>query len=318
MVVAEGNRKQPSPPVAMDRRALRRWRGGGEYQDWRGHRIFLRRGGPTDESAGRLLLIHGFPTAGFDWARVWPELIARGFRLAAPDMLGFGLSAKPRRHRYSLFEQADLMEDLIRGIGWDRGAPVHVLAHDYGDTVAQELLMRAHEGRLCFTLGSTVFLNGGMFFSAINLSPMQKRLRDAQGRILQHLITRRRFRRSFAAIFGARYRPTNEELDTFFDLVTTNGGRAVLHAISQYLRERETHEERWSRAIARADVPIGLIYGPQDPISGETIARRFHELNPRAAVFRLGGVGHYPQVEAPGDVVRFFLALHRCWRTVCG
>uniref|UniRef100_A0A653AYF3 Uncharacterized protein n=1 Tax=Ectopseudomonas oleovorans TaxID=301 RepID=A0A653AYF3_ECTOL len=41
-----------------------------------------------------------------------------------------------------------------------RATPVHVLAHDYGDSVAQELI--AHqEGRL--QLASCVFLNGGLF-----------------------------------------------------------------------------------------------------------------------------------------------------------
>jgi pimeloyl-ACP methyl ester carboxylesterase len=38
---------------------------------------------------------------------------------------------------------------------------VHVLAHDYGDTVAQELLACEREGRL--PLASMVFLNGGLF-----------------------------------------------------------------------------------------------------------------------------------------------------------
>lgn len=39
--------------------------------------------------------------------------------------------------------------------------PVHVLAHDYGDSVAQELLARHYEGR--FHMASCVFLNGGLF-----------------------------------------------------------------------------------------------------------------------------------------------------------
>ncbi|RMF69571.1 MAG: alpha/beta hydrolase, partial [Alphaproteobacteria bacterium] len=267
--------------------------------------------------APRLVLIHGFPTASFDWARLWPALAARAALIAA-DMLGFGFSDKPRAHRYSLFEQAELLTDLVREAGWADGVPVHVLAHDYGDTVAQELLVRARTGQLPFRLESVVFLNGGMFFSAIRLSPMQIRLRDPVGRLLQYLITRGRFRRQFAAIFGPAHRPDRAELDAFFDLVTAGGGRGVLHALSQYLRERAAHEERWSRAVAEAPVPIALIYGPEDPISGEGIARRFRELAPEAPVIRLAGVGHYPQVEAPQAVFDAFLALHRRWRTELG
>ncbi len=75
------------------------------------------------------------------------------------DLLGFGDSAKPRAHRYSLLEQADLQQALLGRLGIDE--PLHVLAHDYGDSVAQELLARHHEGRL--QLASCVFLNGGLF-----------------------------------------------------------------------------------------------------------------------------------------------------------
>ncbi len=321
-MTGESDGHPPDPAgLPMDRPALARWRAAGECRTWRGHRIFLRRHEDEEDRATSsrpaLLLIHGFPTAGFDWARLWPALAARA-RLLAPDMLGFGFSDKPRRHRYSLFEQADLMEDLVRAAGWAAGGPVHVLAHDYGDTVAQELLVREKEGRLSFSLGSVVFLNGGMFFSSIRLTAMQKRLRDRTGRILRHLVTRRRFRRNFAAIFGAAHAPARDELDAFFDLVTANGGRGVLHPISRYLREREAHEERWSRAVAEARVPIALVYGPEDPISGESIAVRFRTLNPRAPVVRLDGVGHYPQVEAPGAVLRSLLDLHAGWKTGLG
>ncbi len=298
--------------IPMDRTALAAWRAAGGMVSWCGRRIFLRRhdrpGGP------RLLLIHGFPTASFDWARLWPALAGRA-ALLAPDMLGFGFSDKPRRHRYSLFEQADLVTDLIRDAGWADGAPVHVLAHDYGDTVAQELLARARAGALPFRLATVVFLNGGMFYSAINLAPMQIRLRDRPGRLLQYLITRGRFRRQFAAIFGPAHRPDRAALDAFFDLVTTGGGRGVLHALSRYLHERAAHEERWSHAVAEAPVPIALVYGPQDPISGEGIARRFRALAPDAPVIRLDGVGHYPQVEAPTRVLEAVLDCHRRWRT---
>ncbi len=301
--------------IPMDRAALAVWRAAGEKVDWRGHRIFLRR--QACRRTPRLLLIHGFPTASFDWARLWPTLAARA-ALIAPDMLGFGFSDKPRAHRYSLFEETDLVTDLVRAAGWADDEPVHVLAHDYGDTVAQELLMRAREGRLPFRLASVVFLNGGLFFSAIRLSPMQIRLRDRQGRLLQHLITRGRFRRQFAAIFGRAHRPDRAELDAFFDLVTASGGRGVLHAISQYLHERAAHEDRWSRAVANAPAPVALVYGPEDPISGESIARRFRELAPAAPLVRLDGVGHYPQVEAPQRVLEAFLDIHRHWRTGVG
>jgi pimeloyl-ACP methyl ester carboxylesterase len=47
-------------------------------------------------------------------------------------MLGFGFSDKPRRHRYSIHEQATLHEALMASLDVPRA---HLLAHDYGDSV---------------------------------------------------------------------------------------------------------------------------------------------------------------------------------------
>src|SRR5215211_7303684 len=69
-----------------------------------------------------LTLLHGFPTSSWDWARVAPAL-ERRFRVLAADFLGFGDSEKPTRHAYSIFEQADLVEALSRGVETARSVP---------------------------------------------------------------------------------------------------------------------------------------------------------------------------------------------------
>ena len=134
--------------------ALADWRGQGRNFVFNGHMIrywTAGRGAP-------LLLIHGFPTAAWDWHYLWAPLAER-YQVIACDMLGFGDSAKPCGHAYSLLEQADLQQALLAHLAIS--VPVHVLAHDYGDSVAQELLARHYQQRLC--LASCVFLNGGLF-----------------------------------------------------------------------------------------------------------------------------------------------------------
>src|SRR5690349_7698948 len=115
---------------------LEEWRAQGRSYEHHRQEIFYR-----DEGAGEILLcIHGFPTASWDWHAIWPELVAR-FRVIAPDMVGFGFSAKPADYSYSIMDQADLHEGLLASLGIRRA---YILAHDYGDTVAQELLARFH------------------------------------------------------------------------------------------------------------------------------------------------------------------------------
>ena len=54
---------------------LREWIGGGERRRLAGHRVFVRTAVAPDLPP--LLLIHGYPTASYDWVRVWPRLAAR-------------------------------------------------------------------------------------------------------------------------------------------------------------------------------------------------------------------------------------------------
>ena len=119
--------------------ALADWQAQGHDFLWHGQLIRYWTAGEGEP----LLLIHGFPTASWDWHRLWQPLAQR-YRVIACDMLGFGYSAKPRGHAYSLLEQADVQQALLAQLAVDQ--PVHVLAHDYGDSVAQELLARHQQG----------------------------------------------------------------------------------------------------------------------------------------------------------------------------
>jgi pimeloyl-ACP methyl ester carboxylesterase len=282
--------------------SLSEWRKAGRSFDFHGRHVFYREDGAGDA----LLCIHGFPTASWDWHRVWHELRAR-FRVIAPDMLGFGFTAKPRPHSYSIAEQADLHESLLA----ERGVKaVHVLAHDYGDTVAQELLARYQErsdgNRPGLELRSVCFLNGGLFPETHRARLIQKLLLGPLGPLLSRLNNRRQFGRSFAAVFAARTRPTDAELDDFWELLTQQDGHRIGHLLIHYIEERRRFRERWVGALQHARIPLRVIDGAVDPVSGAHMAARYRELVPNPDVVLLDDVGHYPQVEAPAAVLRAY------------
>ena len=278
------------------------WAAAGARIEHRGHSIFYRDEGG---SGATLLLVHGFPTASWDWHRVWPGLRER-FRLIAPDLIGFGFSDKPPRYAYSTDDQADLIERLLERL--DPG-PVHLLAHDYGDTVAQELLARMAERRDGTPgLLSVCFLNGGLFPETLRPLMIQRLMLTPLGGLLTRLYTRRAFARSFRSIFGPATVPSDEEIEHYWSLMQAGGGRRMLHRLIRYMPERKRYRERWVGALQRARIPLRLIDGAVDPISGAHMAARYRELVPDADVVLLDGIGHYPQMEAPGDVVREVLA----------
>jgi haloalkane dehalogenase len=62
-----------------------------KYREWEGLRL-----AHIDEGDGRpIMLFHGEPTWSFLWRKVIHELLAKGYRVIAPDQPGFGRSDKP-------------------------------------------------------------------------------------------------------------------------------------------------------------------------------------------------------------------------------
>jgi pimeloyl-ACP methyl ester carboxylesterase len=296
-------------PVPQRLPRLESWHAAGRSLSFEGNDIFFRdSGGKPDAEV--LLLLHGFPTSSFDWHLVW-EALTKRFRVVTADMLGFGFSAKPRNARYSILVQADLFEALAAHLGIDE---VHLLAHDYGDTVAQELLAR-HLQPVSMDRGglrilSTCLLNGGLFPEAHRALRIQKLLASRLGPIVARLMNERGFHKRFAGIFGPATKPKPEELSEYWAVVSERGGQLLFPKLIGYIAERRQHRERWVGALQSATVPIRFINGVEDPISGGHMVHRYRELIPNPDVVALAGIGHYPQHEAPEKVLQAVMEFH--------
>ena len=286
--------------------AFDRWRREGRTFRHRGHAIFHR----VEGAGPPLVAIHGFPSASWDWHALWPALTAR-FAVIAADMIGFGWSDKPRDYDYSILDQATLHEDLLRSLGVSR---VHVLAHDYGDTVAQELLAR-HEERVArgqdgLCIESICFLNGGLFPEMHRPRFVQRLLASPLGPLVGRLSSKRAFASGMTAIFGAATPPSAALIDELWALLRHADGHRVLHLLIGYMAERRRHRERWVSPLVRTQVPLRVVDGGADPVSGAHMVARYRALVPRPDAVTLETIGHYPQLEDPAAVLAAFLAFH--------
>ncbi len=254
------------------------------------------------------MLIHGFPTASWDWHRVWPTLTSLG-PLLAPDLLGFGYSAKPHPYPYSLRDQAQLILALCRQHNIEQ---VHVLAHDYGDSVAQELLALTQENLADeLKIQSVYLLNGGIVPGQHRPRPVQKLLLGPLGPLVARCINLSTFRRSFAAVFGPQTQPDLADLAACWQLLEQHGGRRVMPAVSQYQRERRRYKDRWVNALRDASCPTGAYIGELDPVSGAHMADSLSRLCPDLHLTRDANIGHYPQLEAPDALSQAYLAFRK-------
>ncbi len=288
---------------------LDEWRTGGEYFEHRELSIFYRRSG---DGAEPVLCLHGFPAASFDYHKIWNTLSAR-FGLLAFDMVGYGFSSKPREWGYTTVDQVDVLQELIAHLGIQR---LHILAHDYGNTITQELLARELEGLLNFEIASICFLNGALFPETHRPILAQKLLISPLGAVFGRLIPDAVFKKNLARVFGPETRPTGEELDDYLTLFKHNGGKRIAHRLIRYMTERAKYRERWVPPLQRISQPFRFINGLADPVSGAHLVRRFREVVPNQDdIIGLESIGHFPHLECPDVVSTAYLDFRERIRT---
>lgn len=280
---------------------LDEWQQQGHYVSVNGQQIFVRDAG--DKSATALLLIHGYPSASWDWEGMW-EVLTRHYYVITLDMLGFGLSDKPKHARYLISEQADIYEFVLQTLGINS---YHILAHNYGDTVAQELLARQVNAENAFDIGSVCFLNGGLFPEMHKPILIQKLLLSPFAPLVAKVVNKRKFASNLKHIFGPQTPPSAEVIDTLWQLLLYNDGLAVMHKLISYIPQREQNRERWVNAIICSTVPVKLIAGAKDPISGQHMIDYYRILIPNANVTAMPMLGHYPQIEDAEAITTAYL-----------
>ncbi len=224
-------------------------------------------------------------------------------RAVAPDLLGFGLSDKPVAYSYSLFQQADAIEELLQTL---KVRAAHLVSHDLGTSLHSELLARQAERRLSFELQSSTFLNGSMLQWVAKITPFQELL--AANASLPQAIELCRAMSSATYVPGLQrlmQRPeviTAEDAQVMDDLLRYQDGNLRLPAIAGYMRERYIHADRWLGALEAAGSPVQIVWADGDPIAHVEMGRELSRRCPRARYRELKGLGHFLLMEDPSAV----------------
>jgi pimeloyl-ACP methyl ester carboxylesterase len=267
--------------------------------------------------AGRgrpLLLLHGWPEFWLTWAPVMERLADR-FALIAPDLRGFGDSDKPQGN-FGPSDQAVDLAALIRALGV---APVGVVAHDVGATVAQVLARRSPELIAGLFFFNFVYPGIGNRFNRpdhlrrlwhvwFNQSDLAPKLVGASPDTVRLFITH--FLQAWA------YRKDAFDVATLGAFVANfqkpgnlEGGFAHYRAIA----EQRAKEGEGSEPPPPIDLPTGVRWTERDPELDIAWTDRLPELFTNLDFAPFPDAGHFPHHEDPdraaSEIASFFVRL---------
>lgn len=286
---------------------IAQWYDSGKFYCYKGYDLFYKQEGKGEN----LLILHGYPYASFEWKYVWDDLAAH-YNVLAIDFLGMGFSQKPENYAYSFKDHVAAVNEIANYLNIK---DLHILSHDLGVSVAQELLAMDRQYGNAFKIHSVAFCNGGLFMDAYKPRFIQRLLSqspDFIGKIISRIICKAKIDQSVKSLFGKQTQPDPKLMDQLWTLLNYNGGKRISYLIGRLVFDKVNHQKSWIGAMQQTEIAMCYICGPADPNSGLHMAKRYGELIPNPKIYLLPhGIGHWPHIED----TRNFLGYYRKFRT---
>ena len=266
-----------------------------QYLTIHGHRrAFVKEGqGPA------LLLLHGLGCDHTTWAPVI-QTLARRYTVIAPDLLGHGLSDKPRGD-YSVGGYANGMRDLLTVLGIDK---VTVVGHSFGGGVAMQFAYQFPER----TERMILVAPGGMgpevtrAIRAITLPGFNSVMGVVTLPGLRHLTTA--YLRALCATGLAATRDLDEVADIIDSFRDVKARTAIRHVVSAVVDWRGQIVTMADRAYLTAAMPMCVIWGTEDHVIPVRHAGHAAEMAPGCTVEVIANAGHFPHKDHPQRFVK--------------
>jgi pimeloyl-ACP methyl ester carboxylesterase len=264
-----------------------------KYLDLHGDRVAYRDAG----SGETLLLIHGMAGSSDTWRAMIPQL-AKKYRVVAPDLLGHGRSDKPRGD-YSLGAFAVWLRDLLDELSVSRAT---IVGQSLGGGVAMQFVYQHPD--YCQRL---VLISSGGLGPDVGWT---LRLLSAPGAELimpviapSPVLTAGNKLRSWFTAAGIQSPRGAEIWSAYSSLADPQTRHAFLRTLRSVVDYRGQAVSALNRLHLTSELPTMAIWGNKDQIIPVAHAHAAHAARPGSRLEVLEGVGHFPQVERPTEVV---------------
>jgi len=270
-----------------------------------GQRFELAECGSGDRLA---LMLHGFPELNYSWRLQMPMLAAKGWRVWAPNLRGYGASSKPEGVRaYALdhlTQDVAALIDAARAEG--RAKEVMLVAHDWGAVIAWNFAILKLRPLAKLVIMNVPHPMVGMreirhwrqfrrswyiFFFQLPRLPERLMLRDGAAAIKGGFLN--------MAVDEGRF--PKDVLQTYADAALRPG---AITAMINYYRALLRHRDSVDLGDGRVEVPTLMIWGEEDTALNIRCTEGTEEWVRDLTLHRLPNVSHWVQQEAPESVNR--------------
>jgi pimeloyl-ACP methyl ester carboxylesterase len=252
-----------------------------------------------------MVILHGYPTSSFDYYKVL-DTLTKEYRVIIHDHLGFGFSDKPKDYSYSLVEQADVALQLWKQLNVKKFT---LLAHDYGTSVATEIIARHNKNQINITIDELILCNGSMHIELSQLRLIQKLLKNKfTGKYVAKLSNEFIFSKNIRNVYFNKEKVTNEELKEMWQQLIYNNGKEVIHRLSNYINERYFFWYRWIGALKETDLKTKIVWAKNDPVAVFKIAKLLASEIKNNTLLPLENSGHFPMLESPKEWAELVLS----------
>jgi pimeloyl-ACP methyl ester carboxylesterase len=244
-----------------------------------------------------IVLLHGLGASSYTWHRIAPDL-AKTNRVIAIDLKGFGQSDKPLDDRYSIFDQAKLVDEFITRRKL-RG--VTLVGHSYGGGVALAVALSQMDAgkdqiEKLVLIDSVAYRQPLPFFFQVLRTPII-------GELGMSLVPPEvQMARALAIAYYKGEKVTADTVHHYASALHSEGGRhALFHTINSLDPDAA---EAISRRYPSLKLPALLLWCDHDKIVPLRFGKRLASDLPNARIDVIEDCGHIPHEEQPAETLR--------------
>lgn len=267
---------------------------------------------PAAPNGRTVVLLHGKNFCAATWESAITALTEAGYRVIAPDQIGFCKSAKPQRYQYSFDQLAANTHALLADLGIRRAV---VVGHSMGGMLATRYALQYPQATQQLVLVNPIGLEDwkadGVPWRSID-AWYARELKTSFDTIRDYQRT---------VYYGGEWKPEYERWVRMLGGMYAGDGRDAV-AWSQALTSDMVFNQPVVHEFPRITVPTTLFIGQKDrtaigkDLASPELAKRLGDYPalgkraaaaiPGATLVEFDDLGHSPQVEAPA---RFNTAL---------